>query len=264
MAEPLRDTTATTSGTVGIAGTGAATGADDEQRPATVASTWWCAACASPIQARIPRPDPGPRRASPGSGTAPAWPAGARRRGSRCPPAPDRFAAGEKWLREVIDGRGRPGRGQAPRLGAGRVRQLHLRRLRPTARCSSCRARCSAGTAQATRGSRRLPRTARTPGSPAAASLALLAPGHIRWHDGSLSAPEWEQAVGAAVRADHPRRPAQGGARARHLRVGRRADRRAGAAAPAGRPVPGLLHVRLRRPGGRHARAARSAGTAAR
>ena len=28
----------------------------------------------------------------------------------------------------------------------------------------------------------------------------LLAPGHIRWHDGSLSAPEWEQAVSAAVR----------------------------------------------------------------
>jgi menaquinone-specific isochorismate synthase len=28
----------------------------------------------------------------------------------------------------------------------------------------------------------------------------LLAPGHIRWHDGSLSAPEWEDAVGAAVR----------------------------------------------------------------
>ena len=42
------------------------------------------------------------------------------------PAGADRFTAGEKWLRELFDARGGDRRGQRARLGARRVRQLHL------------------------------------------------------------------------------------------------------------------------------------------
>jgi menaquinone-specific isochorismate synthase len=38
------------------------------------------------------------------------------------------------------------------------------------------------------------------PGEPAGAPSSLPVPAEIRWHDGSLSAPDWERAVAAAVR----------------------------------------------------------------
>jgi menaquinone-specific isochorismate synthase len=119
------------------------------------------------------------------------------------PAGQDRFTAADKWLREALDGAriddevGAPGSGPVafgsftfdpasdgsvvvlPRLVLGR----------------------RAGQAWLTSISRR--RSA-LPAWPSSYRAALdpadpPAPGEIRWHDGSLTAPEWERAVAAAV-----------------------------------------------------------------
>jgi len=114
------------------------------------------------------------------------------------PPGPDRFTLGEKWLREVFENA--DVKDDAGYRGSGLV-----------AFGSFTFDDCSEGSVLV------VPRvlagrdgtgnawiTTITPrGEPAwhpARQRPLLAPGRVRWHDGSLSAPEWEQAVAAAVR----------------------------------------------------------------
>ena len=117
------------------------------------------------------------------------------------PAGQDRFTAADKWLREALDRAriddevGAPGCGPVafgsftfdpasdgsvlvlPRLVLGR----------------------RAGQAWLTSISRRPGRRAARDTWPAGLGLAEPTPGEIRWHDGSLSAPEWERAVAAAV-----------------------------------------------------------------
>ena len=114
------------------------------------------------------------------------------------PPGPDRFTVGEKWLHEVVENA--DVQDEVCRRGSGLV-----------AFGSFTFDDCSEGSVLV------VPRavlgrddqgnawlTTITPkGEPAwhtAPQRPLSAPEGIRWHDGSLSAPEWEQAVGAAVR----------------------------------------------------------------
>ena len=114
------------------------------------------------------------------------------------PSGPDRFAVGEKWLREVIENA--DVQDEARRRGSGLVAFGSFTfddwsegsvLIVPRAVLG----RDGTGNAWL---------TTITPDGEAAWHAApqapLLAPGHIRWHDGSLSAPEWEQAVSAAVR----------------------------------------------------------------
>jgi menaquinone-specific isochorismate synthase len=122
------------------------------------------------------------------------------------PAGEDRFTAADKWLREALDGArindevGAPGCGPVafgsftfdptsdgsvlvlPRLVLGRQGgQAWLTTIRR-------------------RGSRHTTRTSWPAAGPARLDLsAQPATGEIRWHDGSLSAPEWERAVAAAV-----------------------------------------------------------------
>ena len=119
------------------------------------------------------------------------------------PAGQDRFTAADKWLREALDGAriddevGAPGCGPVafgsftfdpasdgsvlvlPRLVLGR----------------------RAGQAWLTSISRRRSARPTWPSSDRAEldPAAPPAPGEIRWHDGSLTAPEWERAVAAAV-----------------------------------------------------------------
>jgi menaquinone-specific isochorismate synthase len=114
------------------------------------------------------------------------------------PPGPDRFTLGEKWLREVFENA--DVRDDAGHRGSGLV-----------AFGSFTFDDCSEGSVLV------VPRvlagrdgtgnawvTTITPhGEPAwrpAPQRPLLPLERVRWHDGSLSAPEWEQAVAAAVR----------------------------------------------------------------
>jgi menaquinone-specific isochorismate synthase len=124
------------------------------------------------------------------------------------PAGEDRFTAGEKWLRELFDGAevddqvAEPGCGPialgsftfdsasegsvlvVPETIVGRRGgRSWLTTIRPLAA-----SRGEAPSWQAAGG----PRPALAPLTPA--------PAEIRWHDGSLTAPEWERAVAAAVR----------------------------------------------------------------
>lgn len=118
------------------------------------------------------------------------------------PAGEDRFTAGEKWLRELFDGAevddqvGEPGTG-------------------PVAFGSFTFDSTSDGsvlvvpeTIIGRRGGRSWlttirPLTATPPGAPAGgsgrSSAPLTVPTEIRWHDGSLTAPEWQRAVATAV-----------------------------------------------------------------
>jgi menaquinone-specific isochorismate synthase len=113
------------------------------------------------------------------------------------PAGDDRFTAGEKWLREVFEGA--DVRDEARRRGSGLV-----------AFGSFTFDDCSEGSVLV------VPRavigrdgtgaawlttiTAEDqPAWHAAEHNALMVPGEVKWHDGSLTAPEWEQAVAAAV-----------------------------------------------------------------
>jgi len=115
------------------------------------------------------------------------------------PAGEDRFTAGEKWLRELFDGTevgdqvAEPGSGPVafgsftfdstsdgsvlvvPETIVGRRDgRSWLTTIRPLA--------------------------ASAPPPAAPASALLTAPAEIRWHDGSLTAPEWQRAVATAVR----------------------------------------------------------------
>jgi menaquinone-specific isochorismate synthase len=120
------------------------------------------------------------------------------------PAGEDRFTAAEKWLRDLFDGAetddqvGRPGTGPVafgsftfdpasdgsvlvvPRTIIGRDPDGHAW-LTTVADSGNPHPRAEDA----------------VPPSPAA---QLAQPGTLRWHDGSLSAPQWEQAVASAVR----------------------------------------------------------------
>jgi menaquinone-specific isochorismate synthase len=114
------------------------------------------------------------------------------------PPGPDRFTVGEKWLREIFDKADI--RDDAGHRGSGLVAfgSFTFDDYSEGSVLVVPRAvlgRDGTGNAWVT--------TITREGEPAwrpAPQRPLLAPGHIRWHDGSLSALEWEHAVGAAVR----------------------------------------------------------------
>ncbi len=128
-----------------------------------------------------------------GAGLA-AWGEAAR---VTLPAGQDRFAAGEKWLHEVFDGA--DVRDGVRRRGSGLVAFGSF----TFDDCSegsvlvvprAVLGRDGAGGAWLTTITR-----AGEPAWHAAEQRALTAPREILWHDGSLSAPEWERAVAAAV-----------------------------------------------------------------
>jgi len=123
------------------------------------------------------------------------------------PAGEDRFTAGEKWLRELFDGAeiedqvAEPGSGPVafgsftfdsasdgsvlvvPETIIGRRDgRSWLTTIRPQA--------AAAAPAPASR----------IPGAPGRVPALLTAPAEIRWHDGSLTAPQWQRAVATAVR----------------------------------------------------------------
>jgi menaquinone-specific isochorismate synthase len=127
------------------------------------------------------------------------------------PAGEDRFTAAEKWLREVFEGA--DVRDDAGRRGSGLVAfgsftfddasegsVLVVPRV--------VLGRDSGGAAWRTEirggaGGRIVPPQETQGGAgdfAARADAGITAPGRIRWHDGALTAPEWEQAVAAAVR----------------------------------------------------------------
>jgi menaquinone-specific isochorismate synthase len=114
------------------------------------------------------------------------------------PAGEDRFTAAEKWLRELFD-------------AADVTDEVGCRGSGPLAFGSFTFDDCADGSVLA------VPRTilgrdgngrawlttisrVGEPAADAVSPLPLTSPQGIRWHDGSLSAPEWEQAVAAAVR----------------------------------------------------------------
>ncbi|HEX8008527.1 MAG TPA: isochorismate synthase [Trebonia sp.] len=115
------------------------------------------------------------------------------------PAGEDRFTAAEKWLRELFD-------------AADVTDQVGCRGSGPVAFGSFTFDDCADGSVLVVprtvlgrdgNGKAWLTTITRPGEAPAAgpvSPLPLTAPRGIRWHDGSLSAPEWEQAVAAAVR----------------------------------------------------------------
>jgi menaquinone-specific isochorismate synthase len=125
------------------------------------------------------------------------------------PAGQDRFTAADKWLREALDGAriddevGAPGSGPVA-FGSftfdpasdGSVLvlpQLVLGRRAGQAWVTTIGAQPGRG------GWPPLGAERRSGGPPPRIDTAQPVPGEIRWHDGSLSAPEWERAVAAAV-----------------------------------------------------------------
>lgn len=113
------------------------------------------------------------------------------------PAGEDRFTAAEKWLRELFD-------------AADVTDRVGCRGSGPVVFGSFTFDDCADGsvlvvprTVLGRDGNGRAWLTTITRGGESAADAApplpLTAPRGIRWHDGSLSAPEWEQAVAAAV-----------------------------------------------------------------
>jgi len=114
------------------------------------------------------------------------------------PSGPDRFAVGEKWLREVFenaDVQDEAGCGGSGLVAFGSFTFDDWSEGSVLVVPRVVLGRDGTGNAWL---------TTITPDGDAAWHAApqrpLLAPGPIRWHDGSLSAPEWELAVAAAVR----------------------------------------------------------------
>ena len=113
------------------------------------------------------------------------------------PSGPDRFAVGEKWLREVFenaDVQDEAGCGGSGLVAFGSFTFDDWSEGSVLVVPSVVLGRDGTGNAWL---------TTITPDGEAARHTAPrrppLAPGPIRWHDGSLSAPEWELAVAAAV-----------------------------------------------------------------
>lgn len=127
------------------------------------------------------------------------------------PAGQDRFEAGEKWLRELFDGAQVDDQVAVP--GSGPVAfgsftfdptsdgsvlvvpRTVLGRRDGTAWLTTIRSQAElAGTASGQAAARREPGQEAVP-------VPLAAPTGVRWSDGSLSAPQWERAVAAAVAA---------------------------------------------------------------
>lgn len=110
------------------------------------------------------------------------------------PAGEDRFTAAEKWLRDLFDGAetddqvGRPGSGPVA-FGSFTFDPASEGSVLVVPRTIIGRDR--AGHAWLT--------TVAGGSDPAPDADDPVAPGTLRWHDGSLSAPQWEQAVAAAV-----------------------------------------------------------------
>jgi menaquinone-specific isochorismate synthase len=109
------------------------------------------------------------------------------------PAGEDRFTAGEKWLRALFD-------------GASVDDQVGLPGCGPVAFGSFTFDPTSDGSVlvvpQAVIGRRAGRAWLTTIGdapAPSGPTLPVTGPAEVRWHDGSLTAPQWERAVGAAV-----------------------------------------------------------------
>ena len=118
------------------------------------------------------------------------------------PAGEDRFTAGEKWLRELFDGATIDDQVQLPGTGAVAFGSFTFD--------SACDGSVlivprtvlgrRAGRAWLTTiGSPAAPPGLDGPGGPGGPARPLTVPAEVRWHDGSLSAPDWEQAVSTAV-----------------------------------------------------------------
>ena len=116
------------------------------------------------------------------------------------PAGEDRFTAGEKWLREVFDGA--DVRDEVGTLGSGPL-AFGSFTFDPSSEGSvlvvprAVLGRDSAGRAWLTTITPASESSGAAQGVPV--PVPLRAPGGIRWHDGSLTAPQWERAVAAAV-----------------------------------------------------------------
>jgi menaquinone-specific isochorismate synthase len=114
------------------------------------------------------------------------------------PSGPDRFAVGEKWLREVFenaDVRDEAGCRGSGLIAFGSFTFDDWSEGSVLVVPRAVLGRDGTGNAWLT--------TITPDGEPAwhaPPQRPLVAPGHIRWHDGSLSALEWQHAVSAAVR----------------------------------------------------------------
>ena len=124
------------------------------------------------------------------------------------PAGQDRFTAAEKWLRALLDERRVNDQVGCPGLRPGGVRQLHLRpglgRVRPHRAAGGARPPGRPGLAHHDLGPPGPPAphgwpAAAGPARAAQAGPAPATPGEVRWHDGSLTAPQWERAVATAV-----------------------------------------------------------------
>jgi menaquinone-specific isochorismate synthase len=122
------------------------------------------------------------------------------------PAGEDRFTAGEKWLRELFDGAeiedqvAEPGSGpvafgsftfdSASDGSVLLVPETIIGRRGGRSWLTTIRPLAAAAT----------PAPApRKPGVPGHVPVPLTAPAEIRWHDGSLTAPQWQRAVATAV-----------------------------------------------------------------
>jgi menaquinone-specific isochorismate synthase len=124
------------------------------------------------------------------------------------PAGEDRFTAGEKWLRELFDGAEVDD--QVAEAGCGPVAfgsftfdsasdgsvlvvpETIIGRRDGKSWLTTIRPLAAAG--------RPLWPVKSWPGEPPGALSSLPVPAEIRWHDGSLTAPDWERAVAAAIR----------------------------------------------------------------
>ncbi len=109
------------------------------------------------------------------------------------PAGEDRFTAGEKWLREFFDGAAIDDQVRMPGSGAVAFGSFTFDSASDGSVLVVPRAVLGrrAGQAWLT--------TIGDPADPPIPARPLTAPAEVRWHDGSLSAPDWEKAVATAV-----------------------------------------------------------------
>jgi menaquinone-specific isochorismate synthase len=122
------------------------------------------------------------------------------------PAGEDRFTAGEKWLRELFDGAviedqvAEPGSGPVAfgsftfdSASDGSVLVV------PETIIGRCGGRSWLTTIRPLAAAATPAPAPRIPGGPGHVRVPLTAPAEIRWHDGSLTAPQWQRAVATAV-----------------------------------------------------------------
>jgi menaquinone-specific isochorismate synthase len=109
------------------------------------------------------------------------------------PAGEDRFTAGEKWLRELFDRATVDDQVALP--GSGLV-AFGSFTFDPTCDGSVL---VVPGAVLGRRSGRAWLTTIGDPAGPARLAAPLSSPAEVRWHDGSLPAPDWEQAVATAV-----------------------------------------------------------------